>query len=82
MSGKLDSAGLETLMTPALEWQPGDRYHIRSACGRYTVAKYHHCGAATYEAWRVGKPPIPVGMAPTAEQAKALAAKHAAREAA
>jgi ribosomal protein L31E len=54
-------------------WHQGDRYHLVSDCGRYTVAKVVLDKTVVYEAWERGKPPQRIGARLSAEDAKALA---------
>ena len=57
-----------------ITWTTGDKYHIRSACGRYTVAKTLVGSVARYGAWRLhaSAPPVCLGTAGTADEARAI----------
>jgi hypothetical protein len=39
-------------MTP-LEWRKVDDYHLKTKCGRFSIARVMVCGAYWYVAWRL-----------------------------
>lgn len=45
-----------------LKWGKGDKYHVPSVCGRYTISKHFVGEVVTYTAWRIAKPMwVPIG---------------------
>ncbi len=59
-------------------WLEGDRYHIRSKCGRYTVAKNLIDGAARYIAFFLTpkQPSKEIGAGSTAGICKSICETH------
>lgn len=39
----------------ALTWRRADKYHLRSRCGRFSIAKVLQNGAPWYIAWRLSR---------------------------
>jgi hypothetical protein len=79
----------------ALDWLPGDVYHVRSSCKRYSVCRLVVLGAPRFVAWKLNgtAPPTELGevvleAGATEEQRRdarramqAVCAAHAARPA-
>lgn len=60
-----------------LVWKEGDQYHIKTACGQYTVAKYFGRDSVSYAAWHYKKL---LDFAPTAKAATAICSAHFEQE--